>query len=63
MLGSTNQFYPHLREGSKKTFSSWPFTIFRGTSLARGVTFIAWRGAAESNEADLASCTPIQGLR
>ena len=39
------------------------FTFFRGTSLARGgwgATFIAWRVAAESNGADLASLSRIQ---
>ena len=37
MWGGTDQFYPYLQEGrQKKRFSSWPFTFFRGTSLARG---------------------------
>ena len=45
----------------KKRSSSWPFIFFRGTCLARGDTFIAWRGAAEHNGADLASCPQIQG--
>ena len=62
LLG-TNIFYPHFREGRpKKRFFSWPFTFFGGTKLARrrgGARSLP--GGAESNSADLASCTQIQG--
>ena len=37
---------------TKKKFSTWPLTFFRGTSLARG-------GTSEFNDADLASCPQI----
>ena len=62
IFGKHRSILPRLWEGKpKKRSSSWPFTFFWGTSLAQGGTFIAWRGAADSTIADLASCPQIQG--
>ena len=57
-----DKFYSHLPEkGPKERSSFWLFTFFGGTSLAREGTFIARRGAAGSNSANLAFSPQIQG--
>ena len=67
--GCTNKFFSQILEWSpKKRFSSKithsglrPFASFRDSILARGGTFIAWRGATEFYGVDLGFCPQNHG--
>ena len=50
------------REDQKKVFIRAVY-FFPGTSLARGGTFTAWRGAAKSISAHFGTCPQIQGWK
>ena len=58
-----NFIFEREDQTKEKRCSSWPLIFVRATSFAQGGTFIAWRGAARFNGANLAFCPQIRRWR